>query len=78
MQVVHEAVRSGAVSFADIAEKLNAQGIAAPSGRRWNARSVAKALERAQEARREPERDGRSLTEFAKWVGRGCRTFSSR
>ncbi len=47
-------VRAGA-SLGEIAETLNAMGIATPRGGRWNARSVAKALERVQEARNEPE-----------------------
>jgi hypothetical protein len=59
MRVIHEIVRSGehpVTSFKDIAEILNVRGVAAPRGGRWNARSVAKVLERsAQEARSEPE-----------------------
>jgi hypothetical protein len=46
-------VRAGA-SLGEIAETLNAMGITTPRGGRWNAQSVSKALERAQEARREP------------------------
>jgi hypothetical protein len=54
MRAVREAVRSGAragmTSYNEIAEMLNAKGIAAPQARRWTAQSVATVLERAREA----------------------------
>jgi Recombinase len=53
MRAVREAVRSGAragmTSYNEIAEMLNAKGIAAPQAGRWTAQSVATALERARE-----------------------------
>jgi hypothetical protein len=59
MRAVREAVRSGAravmTSYNEIAEMLNAKGIAAPQARRWTAQSVATVLERAGEARSESE-----------------------
>jgi hypothetical protein len=60
MRVVREAVRSGAragmTSYNEIAEMLNAKGIAAPQARRWTAQSVATVLGRAREARSECRR----------------------
>jgi hypothetical protein len=59
MRAVREAVRLGAragtTSYKEIAEMLNAKGIAAPQARRWTARSVATALERARETGSESE-----------------------
>jgi hypothetical protein len=42
-------------SYNEIAEMLNAKGIAASQARRWTAQSVATLLERAREARSESE-----------------------
>jgi ribosome-binding protein aMBF1 (putative translation factor) len=57
MRVFRDVVRSGryagAPSLKDIAEMLNAKGIATPRGGRWTAMSVAKVLDRAQEARKD-------------------------
>ena len=48
MRAVREAVRFGAragmTSYNEIAEMLNAKGIAAPQARRWTAQSVATVL----------------------------------
>jgi hypothetical protein len=48
MRAVREAVRSGAragmTSYNEIAEMLNAKGIAAPQARRWTPQSVATVL----------------------------------
>jgi hypothetical protein len=42
-------------SYNEIAEMLNAKGIAASQARHWTAQSVATVLERAREARSESE-----------------------
>jgi hypothetical protein len=48
MDAMHKAVResmlSGITSYADIAQKLNSQGLVGPHGRPWTAKSVEKAL----------------------------------
>ena len=55
MRAVREAVRFGAragmTSYNEIAEILNAKGIAASQAHHWTAQSVATVLERAREAR---------------------------
>jgi hypothetical protein len=56
MRAVREAVRSGAragmTPYNEIAEILNAKGIAASQARRWTAQSVATVLERARSPQR--------------------------
>jgi hypothetical protein len=46
MPVIRDIVResAGTTSLKDIADRLNARGIATPRGRRWDARSVARVL----------------------------------
>jgi hypothetical protein len=47
LPVIHEIQRSGARSLHQIADALNARGIATPRGRTWHAKSVSNALARA-------------------------------